>query len=124
MPRSTAAAARNVRALPDGRLVIPPRRAPDGTLQDDDVLRYMTRRQQMLLNWCLLPWVMIPLLFFAFLFRNGFRHGSGVPIRFANPGDAALILCFVASIALIAIAMFVQSRILARVDAQIYEPEG
>jgi len=109
--------------LPDGRILCPPRRGPNGAVMDDDMIRYITPGQRILGGWLRLPWLLMPVALFAFPAALGFPKGE-VPLHPAtNPGHLAFILSFLGYWLLLMGTALGIMRLSGTIDAQIYFPE-
>jgi hypothetical protein len=111
------------RVLPDGRILVPPTRRSDGSVEGDDLIRYITPGQRILSGWARLPWLLIPVVLL------GIAIGTGFVRRFPlypgeNPAHLAFILGFIGYWLLLAVTFFVLMRLSETIDAQIYEPDA
>jgi len=101
--------------LPDGRVLIPPRRRSDGTVEGDDYIRYITPGQRVLSGWARIPWLLIPLVLLGIAIATGF-------VRRAQVGPA-FVIGFIGYWLLLAATFLFLMRLSDRIDAQIYVPE-
>lgn len=113
------------RRTSDGIIIVRPAKGPDGLLQDDDLLRYITPAQRAAQGWCfMLPFLLIPLELIFYFTVFGFRPGVRIPVDWDNPMHVAAFWSFMLVFALVSLCFFVIFRIGSIVDSQIYLPDG